>query len=134
MICGEGKPSFPEKSGVFFAPDLFAIALCDGGWSQKAYQIISPKWEYSVQEKQGILPTTRPFVLHSSLRSDGGSDLSDTSDKSDMSEASPSASRLSGQGVLVYSPLAASAARRASSIPERTARDSETGGRESSAA
>ena len=56
-----GKDVFPSphptpsaKSGVFFAPDLFAIALCDGGWSQKAYQIISPKWEYSIPEQKEI--------------------------------------------------------------------------------
>ena len=38
-------------------------------------------------------PPDRPFVLHNSLRSDGGSEVSDTSAKSDMSDASPSASR-----------------------------------------
>ena len=41
-------------------------------------------------------PPDRPLVLHNTLWSDGGSEVSDTSAKSDMSEASPSASRLSG--------------------------------------
>ena len=48
MARGEGPPPFARKAEQLFAPDLSAIALCDGGWSQKAYQINSPQWEYSV--------------------------------------------------------------------------------------
>ena len=50
MICGAGKDGFPAphptpsaKSGVFFAPGLSRhSSQSDGGWSQEAYQIISP--------------------------------------------------------------------------------------------
>ena len=41
MICGEGKPyPFREKRSIFCSR-----------WSQKAYQIISPQWEYSKKKK-----------------------------------------------------------------------------------
>ena len=47
-------PPFPRKAEYFLLPTCPAIASGDSGWSQKAYQIISPQWEYSVSKKSEV--------------------------------------------------------------------------------